>query len=168
MVGFCVYQMRWLFSVRVIICGLKTGRHCSEGFFFLFQMLMFKHSSYHSHFLRFIASTSGLEALHFSRSTTLLYAPLRFLLSLPLSLTLTHTHTHTHTHNRPLPAYWANTKQTAPSVCVWLWGGQHPLDLVRRVARPNSHFKNWPGCLMLLLPRLFVLLSRCVCVWVCV
>src|SRR4029434_6145626 len=90
MVGFCVYQMRWLFSVRVIICGLKTGRHCSEGFFFLFQMLMFKHSSYHSHFLRFIASTSGLEALHFSRSTTLLYAPPSFF-ALPPSLSLSHS-----------------------------------------------------------------------------
>lgn len=36
--------------------------------------LRFKHSTYHSHFLRFIASTSGLEALHLSRSITLQHA----------------------------------------------------------------------------------------------
>lgn len=37
-------------------------------------MLRFKHSTYHSHFLHFIAITSGLEALHLSRSITLQHA----------------------------------------------------------------------------------------------
>lgn len=37
-------------------------------------MFRFKHSTYHSHFLRFIAPTSGLEVLHLSRSITLQHA----------------------------------------------------------------------------------------------
>ncbi len=52
--------------------------------------LRFKHSTYHSHFLRFIASTSGLEAPHLNRSTTLQHALALLLsclsVSLPLSL----------------------------------------------------------------------------------
>ncbi len=54
--------------------------------------LRFKHSTYHSHFLRFIASTSGLEAPHLNRSTTLQHALALLLsclsVSLPLSLAL--------------------------------------------------------------------------------
>lgn len=46
----------------------------------------FKHSTYHSHFLCFIASTSGLEALHLSRSITLQHACPASLLSLCVSL----------------------------------------------------------------------------------
>lgn len=37
-------------------------------------MLRFKHSTYHSRFLHFIASTSGLKALHLTRSITLCHA----------------------------------------------------------------------------------------------
>lgn len=47
-----------------------------------------KHSTYNSHFLRFIASTSGLEALCLSRGVTLPHFPLSFSLRLALSLTL--------------------------------------------------------------------------------
>lgn len=54
------------------------------------RTLRFKHSTYHSHFLRFIASTSGLEALHLSTGITLQHAlALLFsFLSLCLSLSL--------------------------------------------------------------------------------
>lgn len=52
-------------------------------------MLRFKHSTYHSQFLRFIASTSGVEALHLSRSITLQHA-LALLLSF-LSVSLSHS-----------------------------------------------------------------------------
>lgn len=44
------------------------------SFFCFSWTLTFKHSTYHSHFLRFIASTSGLEALHLSGSITLQHA----------------------------------------------------------------------------------------------
>lgn len=52
-------------------------------------MLRFKHSTCHSQFLRFIASTSGVEALHLSRSITLQHA-LALLLSF-LSVSLSHS-----------------------------------------------------------------------------
>lgn len=44
------------------------------SFLFFCPMLRFKHSTYHSCFLRFIASTSGLKALHLTRSVTLCHA----------------------------------------------------------------------------------------------
>lgn len=52
--------------------------------------LRFKHYTYRSHFLRFIASTSGVEALHLSRSITLQNAltPLLSCLSVSRSLAL--------------------------------------------------------------------------------
>lgn len=64
-----------LLITLIIIYSFVIQRLLVWGFFFgLFWMLRFRHSTYHSHFLRFIAFTSGVEALHLSRSTTLQHA----------------------------------------------------------------------------------------------
>lgn len=76
----CVYKKNCnLTRVRKGV-GLRAPS-CYHGFFghttispvfsCFSWMLRLRHSTYHSHFLRFIASTSGLQALHLSGSITL-------------------------------------------------------------------------------------------------
>lgn len=64
-----------------VICCRATAKsgHHRTSFLLLCDFptpgcFRFKHSTYHSHFLRFIASTSGLETLHLNRSITLQHA----------------------------------------------------------------------------------------------
>lgn len=59
------------------------------SFLCFWWMLRFKHSTYHSRFLRFIASTSGLKALHLTRSITLWHAFALLLSFLSVSLCCT-------------------------------------------------------------------------------
>lgn len=80
-------RRKWRQDLQVTIMLSLVIQRFPLSFLCFSWMLRFKHSTYHSHFLRFIASTSGLEALHLSRSITLQHA-LAQLLSLCPTLSL--------------------------------------------------------------------------------
>lgn len=67
-------RRKWRQDLQVTIMLSLVIQRFPLSFLCFSWMLRFKHSTYHSHFLRFIASTSGLEALHLSRSITLQHA----------------------------------------------------------------------------------------------
>lgn len=107
----------------------RSYNNFPPSFLFFCPMLRFKHSTYHSCFLRFIASTSGLKALHLTRSVTLWHAfalllsflsvshsaalspslrPLFFPSVFPYRWRCCHPHLHHHPHHHSLAILLVN------------------------------------------------------------
>lgn len=99
-------------------------------------MLRFKHSTYHSRFLRFIAFTSGLKALHLSRSITLWHAFALLLSCLCVSLCCTFP------ISLPLSSCTTHPPSTILLVNYLLYFVSELMSDIKRRMEPDSKYKN--------------------------